>query len=475
MKLPRATTLRSRLTLYYLSVLGVLLLVYAALVFAFQSAVLTRQMLHDEVQDIVTVEGLLYFDTHGQLQLHQDYFSRPQSHLLVDRMLEVRDAASDTLVYRSPTLHGMSLGGALLPAEGEHGFDERRFTLTDGTHVFLVSHIHGMGQRLFVIRLAYSLDPFHARMRQFLLLLLLAVPLALLLAGAIGQAVTGRALKPLGEMISHAERITAHDLHDRLPTVDRNDELGQMANVFNALLQRLEAAFTQLQRFTADAAHELRTPLAALRATGEVALQQARSVEQYRDTLSSMLEETSRLGSTIESLLLLARAEATQLSNNQAVFLLQPLIREVIGVLEVLAEDRGIRLIEQNPAERESRIFGDRSLLRLAILNVLHNAVKFSPAGGTVTVATFIANGSPSMVELLIEDQGPGIPTKSAGRIFDRFYVGNEKPESSPYGSGLGLAIADLVVTRSGGTLRFEPTPREGATFVFSFPVVLPD
>ena len=255
-----STSLRTRLTLWYVGVLALLLVVYATVVFAFQYVVLTRQLYHDEVQDVITVEGLFFFDETGSLRLKQDYYSRPQSHLLVDRFLEVRDL-SGSILYSSPTLQGMSLGGSLGPGEGDKGFDERIVRLNDGTHLFAVSHIHSMQGRTVIIRLGYDLAPLRARMFQFFLLLFIAVPLALILAAFAGQAIARRALRPLERMTARAERITASNLGERLDVANERDELGNMARVFNHLLERLEQAFRQLQRFTADASHELRTPL----------------------------------------------------------------------------------------------------------------------------------------------------------------------------------------------------------------------
>ena len=186
MNLSARASIRTRLTFWYVSVLAVLLIVYAAIVFAFQYATLTRQIFHDEVQDVETVEGLLYFDANGVLQLRQDYYSRPQSHLLVDRMMEVRDLAGNVL-YRSATLQGLPLGGPNEPREGDDSFNERTLRLADGRHVFVISHIHGMNSRTLLIRLGYDLVPLRERMVQFLLLLLIALPVALALAALAGR------------------------------------------------------------------------------------------------------------------------------------------------------------------------------------------------------------------------------------------------------------------------------------------------
>jgi len=215
-------------------------------------------MFHDEVQDAVTAEGLLYFDSEGQLQLQQNYYSRPQSHLLIDRLMEVRDLRGEVL-YRSPALHGMLLDGPLQDREGDTGFNQRIVRLSDGSHAMVISHIHTLQGTTVVIRLGYSLTPFRERMIQFLLLLLVAVPLALIIAGAAGQMIAARGLRPVKDMAERAKGITANNLHDRLKIRNRSDELGQLAAVFNHLLERLEQAFQQMRRFTADAAHELRT------------------------------------------------------------------------------------------------------------------------------------------------------------------------------------------------------------------------
>jgi heavy metal sensor kinase len=473
--LSRTTTLRTRLTVYYVAVLAVLLLVYACLVFALQYEALTRQMVHDEVQDVITVEGLLYFDTQGQLQLQQNYYSRPQSHLLVDRLMEVLDTSGGAVLYRSPTLQGMSMGGRLDPREGVLDFHQRRFELADGTKIFMVSHIHRLDGRTVVIRLGYRLDSFRSYMERFVLLLLLAIPLALALAAAAGQSIARRALEPLDQMNARAESITAHNLHDRLDVANPNDELGQMATAFNNLLQRLEQAFFQLHRFTADAAHELRTPLAVVRATSEVALQEQRSADDYRNALSSVLEETVRLNATIDSLLLLARAESTQPGKHQTIFPIKPLVDEVLSFLEILLEERDLRVVEEVEGVENADVLGDRSLLRVAFLNVLHNAIKFSPQQSVLVISYRNLEGPPPAICITVQDQGPGITPGDEERVFDRFFTRSGSEAGSPAGTGLGLAIAKLVIDRAGGSIRFVMDVETGARCAVCLPVITSD
>jgi signal transduction histidine kinase len=469
-RIPRPKNIRSRLTLWYLLVLAGLLLIYAALVFAFQYVVLTRQIAHDEIQDVETVEGLLYFNLQGTLQLRQDYYSRPQSHLLIDRMMEVRDS-SDNVLYRSPTLKRMSLDGATRKGEGDASFDQRIIRLQDGLYVLVISHIHSIQDQELLIRLGYSLAPLRQRMLQFLLLLLLAVPIALALAGFTGQMIAKRALRPLERMTTRAESITASNLSSRLEVKNPDDELGQMARVINHLLDRLEQAFLHLQRFTSDAAHELRTPLASIRTIGEVALEKGHGSEEYREALGSILEEISRLNETIESLLLLTKAEATQTGNRQTTFIAIDLVNEVLSLLEVVIEERNVTVIQENDSEGKVEVRADRSLLRVAILNVLHNALKFSPNKSVLRISYSRTANTSTRLLIAFQDQGPGISAAEYQRVFDRFYTSSARATASQSGAGLGLSVAKLVIDRIGGAVWFDEQTQSGAMCIIAVPI----
>jgi signal transduction histidine kinase len=462
-------TLGTRLTLWYVGVLAVLLIVYAAIVFLFQYVALTRQMLHDEIQDVVTVEGLLYTDSGGHLQLRQDYFSRPQSHLLVDRYMEVRSLLDRTL-YRSATLHDMPLGGPLAKGEGDSGFDDRVVKLGDGSHVFVISHVHSLNGQDTVIRLGYSLAPLRIRMLQFLMLLVIAIPVALALAALAGQAIARRALRPIDEMSTRAAGISAHNLQDRLTIADPHDELGRMAAVFNLLLERLDQSFVQLRRFTADAAHELRTPLTAMRTIGEVALTDG-DPEKAKDALVEMLDEASQLAQTIDSLLLLSRAETTSGVDLSHPVPVRELMAEVLALLGPVMEDSGVRVQEVKADDSQHIVYADRALLRTALLNLLHNAWKFSPPGSTIMVTYRKMDEPSSCVEISVADEGPGIESHEVESVFNRFYTGRNQPDGGTTGNGLGLSIAKLIIERTGGRIFFETAVEQGARCVIQIPL----
>ena len=471
MSSPLRQQLRLRLTLWSVLILALILAFYVALVFAFQYQSIKRQVFHDEVQDVETVEALLYFDKSGNLQLQQNYFTHPRSHLLIDRLLEVRDS-SGAVLFRSATLNGMALGGPLHPYEGEYSFDERVLRLADGSRAFVVSHTHTINGRTLVIRLGYSLGPFWQRMREFLGILLISLPATLILAGLAGYAIARRALRPLDKMAARAETITSTNLSHRLDVGNPHDELGHMARVLNHLLDRLESAFLQLERFTADAAHELRTPLAAIRSIGELALQHEHaSPEEYRNTIGSILEECSTLNQTINDLLTLAKAEASQPGGGRTTFSLIELSAEVLRVLEVLSEEKNIAVV-QEIADRDAMIVhADRTLIRTAMMNLLHNALKFSPPNSTIRVVFGRQHQKPGFATMSIEDEGPGVQTCEREEVFARFFT-SQAPETAPMsGSGIGLSVAKLAIERNNGELFLDPATTRGARFVIRIPI----
>ena len=466
----RPRFIRDRLTLWYVGIFGAVLGIYICGACLLQYWQLSDQLHHAEIEDLETVEGLLYFVPDGRLLLHEDYHSHPQSRLLLDRYMEVLSPNGEVL-FRNERLRGMYLGDAPTPHEGETGYAARRIWLADGTPVLAISHLHFFEGEPLLIRLAYSTEPIRARLLDFIALLMLAMPFALVAAGFAGYRVAGKALNPLEQMARQTEQITARQLNDRIPVDNPNDELGHMARVLNGLLARLGESFEQLQHFTSDVSHELRTPLAALRSVGEVGLQEDHSTEKYRDIIGSMLEEVARLTSMIDTLLTIADADSGAIEMQRSVFPMMDLVQESVGVVGVLAEDKKqtISVVGDN----DISVFADRSFLRMAVINLLDNAVKYSPSGSTVRLS--LSNGmNPSdqttFVQLAIEDEGLGIPHDKASRVFDRFYRVDEGRTRDAGGAGLGLAIAKWAVEAHGGTIGLTPRLPNGSIFSIRLP-----
>jgi heavy metal sensor kinase len=319
-----------------------------------------------------------------------------------------------------------------------------------------------------LIRLAHSEEPLYSRLGDLLPALLVVLPVVLVIASAAGYGLARRALNPLEEMARRAQEITPENLHARLPNDDADDELGQLARVFNDTLARLDRAFEQLRRFTSDASHELRTPLAMIRSVGEVGLQKDGTRAEYRDIVGSMLEEVNRLTSLIDNLLTISRADSGHIQLHRTVFPVMALAREAAGLLEILLEEKSQRI--ELEGDEDAQIEGDRIFLRQALVNIVHNAVKYSPVGETIRVRVRRGEGNRVVVE--VHDNGPGIPAEDRSKVFDRFYRVDRARWRESGGAGLGLSIAKWAVEAHGGSIALDSEPGQGCTFRIALPAV---
>jgi heavy metal sensor kinase len=463
----RPQHVRTRLTLWYVLVLASVLVISWGVTASFLFLQMRSQLDHYAVQDIETVEGLLYFDTSGRLILREDYHNHPESKQVLERLVEIR-SSSGSVLYRNERLGSQTLGGDPIPGEGEGGYSIRSARLSSGTIVRMASRRHTLNGRPILIRLGYSEEPIWTRFYELAVASVLALPVVLALAGLGGYMLAKRALAPLSEMAWRAEQITSERLQERLPSAEVDDELGHLARVFNSLLARLEQSFEQLRRFTSDASHELRTPLTSIRSVGEVALQRDGSREDYRDTIGSMLEEVNRLTALVDSLLTISRADAGRIQLHPTVFSAMDLAREAAGLLEVMVEEKGQRIKVEGDERVDMK--GDRVFLRQALVNILHNAVKYSPVGATISVAVQYEPGG--SIRLSVIDNGPGIAPEHAAKIFDRFYRVDESRSREAGGAGLGLAIAQWAVRVHGGDVRLLTAQGEGCAFQIYLPPV---
>jgi heavy metal sensor kinase len=456
--------IRTRLTLWYVLVLAALLVFYSAGTSLLLVWHLKQQLGVHAIEDLETVEGLLYFGADGKLHLRDDYHNHSESKLVQERLLEILSPDGEVL-YRNDRLGNRALGARPFSEEGVGGYSERSLRMSDGTRVRLVSRRHNLDGHPVLIRLAYSEEPIWQHLEGMVLVFLLALPVALALAGIAGYTLAQRALAPVEDMALKAERITSERLHERLAAQNDDDELGHLARVFNSTLGRLEQSFEQLRRFTSDASHELRTPLAAIRSVGEVGLQKDGSREEYRDIIGSMLEETNRLTRLVDALLTISRADAGQIDLQRSPIAVLDLLRESTELLGVLMEEKKQRLILDG--DGDAMIEGDRVFLRQALVNLVHNAVKHSPIGGSISVSAWKKADS---VELQVADSGPGIPLEHQGRVFDRFYRVDSSRSSAAGGAGLGLAIARWVVEAHGGEIRLRNSAEGGCVFGILLP-----
>ncbi len=457
---------RARLTLWYVAVLAGVLMLYVAGSSTFLFFNLREELDRNTIQDLETVESLLNFAPDGTLRLGTGYKDVEEHEAEQERFMEVRDL-NGALLYRNSRSGNWVLGGSPAPGEGKVGYSERSARLPNGTRIRLVSRLHTVGDRPTLIRLAHSEEPLWREFRELLSVLSLGLPAALAVAGFGGYALARRALSPLDGMARRAEQITAECLSERLPVENPDDELGHLARVFNDTLARLERSFDQLRRFTADASHELRTPLTAIRTVGEVGLQKERDAVHYRDTIGSMLEEVNRLTRLVDDLLTISRADAGHIQLQRANVSVLDLARESAALLEVLAEEKRQHLIVEG--DRDPIVYVDRLILRQALVNLIDNAVKYSPVGGRISIKVETNGGNQAVVEVL--DSGPGIDPQHRSMVFDRFYRVDKSRSRDAGGAGIGLSIAKWAVEANGGGIELESEQDRGCTFRIRLPL----
>jgi heavy metal sensor kinase len=317
-----------------------------------------------------------------------------------------------------------------------------------------------------VIRIGMSRKNFYMTMRRFLLIMLSLLPVALALAGGGGWMFAQRALKPVDRMTDAARKIGAQHLRDRLDLTGTGDELDRLASTLNEMLGRLDSAFSEMRQFTADASHELQTPLTILRGEIEVALRSPRSIEEYTTILKSALEEIERISSLVEGLLLLARADAGVLKMDQQTVDLARVVDEVMDRASRLARIKPINLIMGHIEPLETT--GDFAHLKRLALNLVDNGIKYTPSAGIVKVSLENKEGS---AVISVEDTGPGIPPDEQPQIFQRFYRSPEARSKSQGGSGLGLSIVKSIAEAHCGRIELESIPGRGSIFRVYLPL----
>ncbi|MFO0838816.1 MAG: heavy metal sensor histidine kinase [Phycisphaerae bacterium] len=304
-----------------------------------------------------------------------------------------------------------------------------------------------------VVQASYLLDQVNASLDRFLRICAAALAAAIVLAVFGGRVLATRGLLPVAKMASAARKISVENLRQRLDRTKAGDELDALAATFNEMLARLDRQVAQIRQFTADAAHELRTPIAALRGNAELALSGERSAGELRAWIAESIEEYDRLSRIADDLLLLARADAGQEFVHRKRMRLDAAVSDVADLFAPLADDRGIRL--NCDADGNVWTDGDDGRLRQMIGNLLDNAIKYTPAGGRITVRLAVSNGT---AELTIHDTGVGIPHNHLPQVFDRFYRA-DRARTRDGGAGLGLAICKTIVEAHEGGIELESGP----------------
>lgn len=300
--------------------------------------------------------------------------------------------------------------------------------------------------------------------------MLVVAPILLLASIGIAYAISSRAFRQVDRMINEVQAITdGRSLHRRLPVESSGDELGRLAITLNEMMERLETSFSGLRRFTADASHELKTPLAVLRADVERAMSPGSSRTEKMVALEEALQETTRMADLVASLLTLARADEGRFDLHREPIDLEPLVREVFETAHILGEESGLEVTL--PVVMPATVMGERARLRQLFLNLVTNAIKYTPRAGSVEI-TLSTAGQTAIFS--VRDTGIGISAADLPHVFERFYRADRARSrtSERGGFGLGLAISQWIAEAHGGTISVRSRLGRGSTFTVTLPIV---
>jgi two-component system OmpR family sensor kinase len=392
--------------------------------------------------------------------------SGPPSFVRLDKFVQIIDLAGEVVA------RGVTLGTARLPAspallarlnDGDTVFE----TVTDVGEepVRMVSVPVSVGPDRYAVQVAMSLDDAHAVLRAGRWLFLMTSVAMLVGIGLTGAWLARRALQPIDEIVRRARPIGEASLGERLPHPGTRDEIARLVETLNDMLGRLDRSFDVQRQFTSDAAHELRSPLARLRAELEVTLRRPRPAEEYTETLRSCLDEVERLQRLVAELLDLARIDARLEPERVEAIPVREILETALAAIRPDAERRGV-VVEVTPAP-EVLVNAAPLAARVALANILHNAVKFSPPGGRVSAKVSVSRDE---VVVAVADSGPGVAPDEVPRLFQRFYRGQASRSTDASGVGLGLAIARAAVERLGGRIAVDASTGQGATFSLHLP-----
>lgn len=450
--------IRWKLTLWYGCVLSVVLLVFGTVVFLVTRHHLMRRIdqgLREELADVLSevnraktadelkdwlerrFAGHAGFDFQITTRDGERFFYNPR---LAEKEwpLPTRDMDSSVAIYQT------------LPVE------------TTGNWRIVHLTVDGPDGP-FTVQVGRPLEAFEHELNELLFTFFLTGPLTILVAISGGYFLASRVLRPVQEMTQAAKAISADSLHERIAIINPHDELGVLGETLNQMIERLEQSFIEIRRFTADAAHELRTPLAIIRNEAEVTLRSPRSEGEYCHVLENVLDETNQLSLVADQLLFLCRQDAGLSPPVRETVTVDKLLIEVVSNMQAVAHEKHVSIVlGDNPA---CQMLGDRQQLNRVFYNLIDNAIKYTNSHGRISVSSCVQANE---VTIRVSDNGCGIPPEHLPKIFDRFYRVDASRTAN--GTGLGLAICQSIVRGCGGVIVAQSTVGEGTTFTVRLP-----
>lgn len=466
----RRNSLRSRVTTFYVGMLAVALFVFSTAVYLGVTAFLMRsleRMLSNNAHNIVN-DYLVPLDQKGEpwlvAEMSESYppgYSDPF----------VRVSQGSRILYQSGDMRDpfVSVSKVPLPSDPKWFNTFRRETATSGQRIVLYTTPYQApdGSIIFV-ETGATIEPIRHVLRSLLLILLLTTPVILIVATIGGYLLMSRPLRPVVVLTEQAEHIGRKELGERLPVISTGDELERLSLALNRMIERLEVALAHNHRFSADASHELRTPLTIIRGELESLIQMPHLPAPIMEGIGSALEESTRMAKIVTSLMTISRLDC----GGEHIELVPVDLVEIVGVtlehMSLLAEEKHISL--RFKSEQPTYVTGDPMRLKQIVVNLVDNAIKYTPDGGDVVVSV---TSKKTTAILEVSDTGIGIPVASLPLVFDRFYRTDKARSRESGGTGLGLSIVKAICDVHGGTASVESVEGYGTTFRIELPLLL--
>jgi len=457
-------SLRFRLTAWYLAFFSLLFVLFSIFLYGILSRELQNRLDETLLSQASTTASLFLDEME---EMHGD-----QLKAAPEAVSEMRLRGSTVAVFDGSRMLAAS---APVAAAEFQALAARAAAANDPDLVLTVPRLGKYGARaaahriggghMYLALAVEPLDSIAASLQVVRRVLFLALPFLLALAAIGGYWLSTRSLAPLGWMAQQSRKISGSNLHTRLAIGDAADELTMLAASFNELLSRLDQSFESMRRFVADASHELRTPIAVIRGEADVALSHDRPAAEYRESLAIVLDESRRLSRLVDDLLNLARADAGHVRLQVREFYFNDLLAECCRSVQSLAAARRIDL--ECRAGGDVPFSGDEELLRRLVVNLLDNAIRYTPSGGKVT-AELEAHGAD--VRVRVSDTGVGIAPEAASHVFERFYRADKARSRDEGGFGLGLSIVKWIAESHHGGVELTSRPEAGTTFTVTLP-----
>ncbi len=478
-------SLRFKLTLWYVLILGILLISFSSFLYLTLSRSLYRDVDNKlrSLAELIASESTSPLSKFGFGNIDQA-LEATMNLKPIGKFIQVLDE-SGRIGRKSENLKSVQLPISLNALRnGSKGLVtfETNHSLGNTPLRIITYPVKENNQVTKMIQVASSLEDVEDALNTLLIILIVTVPSILMIASLGGQFLANKALKPVDHVTQTARMITSQNLNQRIQTLKVKDEISRLIDTFNEMISRLDQSFRQIKQFTTDASHELKTPLTILKGEVEVALRKKRPPHEYEQILESNLEEIDRMSQIVEDLLLLSKADIGEIRLNREDIHLTRFISGLTEQMKILAQPKNIR-IEISNHQNEIHVFGDTLRMRELFINLIENGIKYTEAGGSILITlTKETDGSLSpltpkekkaatFAKITVSDTGIGIAKEDQEKIFNRFFRVDKARSREQGGSGLGLSICKWIVEAHQGEITVESEPGKGSSFIVRLPL----